>query len=583
MVTLSHVNIIDAGDVLIVGAGLAGLFTALKLSPRPVTILAAGKRSEGTASKWAQGGIAAALGGGDHPDFHAHDTIKAGAGLVDPQIAQLLADEAAARIDDLIGFGVVFDRHDDTSLRLGREAAHSHNRIVSVQGDRSGHAIMATLGQRVAQTPTIGFLEGYAAYELAIEEGRVVGVFARPASKTNLNGAFFIRARATILAMGGAGHLYQVTTNPRGANGEAIAMAARAGAQIADAEFVQFHPTAITGMGDPAPLATEALRGEGAILLDAHGHRFMLDVHEDGELAPRDIVAREVFHAITETGGVGLDLRPSGLAAQLASRFPSVFASCIKAGLDPTRQPVPVAPAMHFHMGGIRTDARGRTDLPGLWACGEIASTGVHGANRLASNSLLEAVVFATRIAVDVSHNVPDITALKGSKTNIPKTSFSPEPLNFESLSPESPSFESKIIAPAITQLRELMTRHVGVLRNREGLTHALHELRRLERAAAGFAPFANIVLAAQFITMSALQRCESRGAHFRTDHPHKNAQTLHTLITLANLREAYHELPADQLRRPDTLSYHTPTHHTGIASSKSLLASRRSARRLTN
>lgn len=523
-------NIIDAGDVLIIGAGLAGLFTALKLGPRPVTVMAAGKRTKGAASKWAQGGIAAALGPDDSPALHAQDTIDVGGGLVDETVAQFVAAEAAARIEDLETLGVAFDRDQTGALKLGREAAHSCNRVIGVTGDRSGRAIMRALIDRAEASPSLNFLEGYSAYELAVENGRVVGVFARPADNSPIMGPLFIRARAVIMATGGIGHLYAVTTNPRGANGEALAMAARAGAQIADAEFVQFHPTALTGLfthgSDPAPLATEALRGEGAQLVNAHGHRFMPDIDERAELAPRDVVARAVFNQINETGGVGLDLRPNGIADNLATRFPTLAEQCRKVGIDPTATPLPIAPATHFHMGGIRTDHYGRTGLPGLWACGEVASTGLHGGNRLASNSLLEALVFGARIAEDVNNIMP-LTAF--SRPAQPAT---------------QPGENSSVLAPAVNRLRQLMTRHVGVLRNAAGLTHTLHELERLQRAAGGMAPFANMVLAAQFITMAALTREESRGGHARSDFPDK-VDAAHSVLTLRSLNDAYDALPA--------------------------------------
>ena len=525
-------NIIDVGDVLVIGAGLAGLFAALKLAPRQVTVMAAGKRNKGSASKWAQGGIAAALGPDDHIDNHIADTVAAGAGLVDEDVARLVAGDAAARIADLEKLGVPFTRDDAGRFALSREAAHSHNRIVGVSGDRAGRAIMQALGARAEATPSIDFLEGFAAYELAVENGRVVGVFARPAKAGHLSGPLLIRARATILATGGIGHLYAVTTNPIGANGEALAMAARAGAEIADAEFVQFHPTALTGPfingTDPAPLATEALRGEGAILVNAHGHRFMPALHADAELAPRDIVARAVFSEIAKTGSVGLDLRPDGLAETLSDRFPTVAAHCAKAGIDPTRAPLPVAPATHFHMGGIQTNKYGRTSLDGLWACGEVAATGLHGANRLASNSLLEAVVFAARIAEDINHTVPHSSL---SRPEPPRTHL---------------DATGAALAPATQKLRAMMSRHVGVLRERAGLVHVLQELKKLHRAAGGHAPFSNMVLAAQFITLAALRREESRGGHCRLDFPARSNTALHSRLTLADIETVYDGLDSD-------------------------------------
>ena len=523
-------NIIDVGDVLVIGAGLAGLFTALKLGARPVTVMAAGKRNKGAASKWAQGGIAAALGPDDSPACHAQDTIDVGSGLVDEAVANFVAAEAEARIDDLENLGVAFDRDDNGNMKLGREAAHSSNRIVGVTGDRSGRAIMAALVKRAEATPSLSFLEGYAAYELAVEDGRVIGVFARPADPSAISGPLLIRARAVIMATGGIGHLYAVTTNPRGANGEALAMAARAGAQIADAEFVQFHPTALTGpflnnAGDPAPLATEALRGEGAQLVNANGHRFMPELDPRAELAPRDVVARAVFNQINETGGVGLDLRPNGIADNLATRFPTLAEQCAKNNIDPTTKPLPIAPATHFHMGGIKTDNYGRTGLPGLWACGEVASTGLHGGNRLASNSLLEALVFGARIAEDVNNIMPLTSFARAAQ---PAT---------------LPDGDTTLLAPAMQNLRALMANHVGVLRHADGLIYTLHELERLQRAANGMAPFTNMVLAAQFVTMAALLREESRGGHARSDFPNM-AAAAHSVLTLRSLNDAYDHLP---------------------------------------
>lgn len=522
-------NIIDSGDVLIIGAGLAGLFTALKLAPRQVTVLTGGKRSKSAASNWAQGGIAAALAPDDCVDAHTKDTCAAGAGLVDPTIAHILSASAADRIRDLETFGVRFDCDAKGAYIFGREAAHSHNRILSINGDRTGREIMTALHARAAATPSIDFLEGYAAYELAVEDGRVVGVFSRPASQSSQAGPILIRARATVIATGGAGHLYAVTTNPASANGEALAMAARAGAQISDGEFVQFHPTALTGMGDPAPLATEALRGAGAYLVDATGHRFMRDIHPDGDLAPRDVVARGVFDARQRTGFAGLRLHGTNagdLAENLAQRFPTIYATCVKHKIDPTRTPLPVAPAAHFHMGGIRTENHGRSSLPGLWACGEAASTGAHGANRLASNSLLEAIVFGARIAEDINNIVPLSSTARPAP---PQTRIDDE---------------MQIHAPITSRVRALMSTHVGVQRSRDGLTQALGELVQLERATQALAPFANMVLAAQFIAFAALHRCESRGGHFRTDFPYTEQRGKRYPITLADLRAGLNNLP---------------------------------------
>src|ERR1044072_1932669 len=385
-------------DVVIVGGGLAGLFCALKLSPRPVTIVTAAPIGEGASSAWAQGGVAAAVAEGDTPVAHARDTIAAGAGLVDETVAYAMAREAPERIRDLLKFGVPFDKDLEGHLLVGQEAAHSARRIVHVRGDQAGRHIMAALVAAVRKTPSIRVLEGYIVEDLITEGRTVTGLRARRADGHLAS----IPARTVVLASGGLGHLYAVTTNPGEARGHGPAVAARGGAIIADPEFVQFHPTAIDIGRDPAPLATEAIRGEGAWLINRARERFMLTIHREGELAPRDIVARGVFAELQAGRGAFLDASKA-IGASFAQRFPSVAEYCRSAGIDPARAPIPVAPAAHYHMGGIMTDANGRTSLAGLWAAGEVASTGAHGANRLASNSLLEAVVYAARIAEDIA------------------------------------------------------------------------------------------------------------------------------------------------------------------------------------
>jgi L-aspartate oxidase len=516
------------GGVVIVGAGLAGLFTALKLAPLPVTVVSAARFGEGASSLWAQAGIAAAIAEGDSPEAHATDTIRAGAGIVDEKIAHLLANEARDRIEDLLSYGVPFDKDLEGHFSLGREAAHGRNRILHVKGDTAGRAIMHALLAAVRATPSITVLEGYAARDLVVRDGRIAGI--ELAYVNGVSRTLILPASVVVLATGGAGQIYVITTNPREARGEGIAIAARAGAAIADAEFVQFHPTAINIGRDPAPLATEALRGEGALLINARGERFMRAVHEDAELAPRDVVARAVYREVMSGRGAFLDCRPLG--AKLAPHFPTVFAACRSAGIDPVREPIPVAPAAHYHMGGILTDAQGRTTVDGLWACGEVASTGAHGANRLASNSLLEAVVFGARIANDITS--------------------SPSATNVEVVQPS----ETTAVAaggenePGEQRLRRTMAAEVGVIRDAASLAKALLTIGVIENEARGDRRLANMLTTAKLITSAAYKRKESRGAHFRSDYPTPDEKlAVRSFLTLAKAEEIARE--AAEMRTP--------------------------------
>ena len=511
-------NVLNPGGVLIVGAGLAGLFTALKMKG-PVTVLAAATLGSGASSTWAQGGIAAALGPDDTPELHARDTETAGAGIVDPRIARLIATEAAARIEDLAALGVPFDRDADGGFVLGREAAHGKNRIVRVTGDRAGAEIMAALIKAVRRKPRIKVIEGLVAFELAIEAGRVVGVYAHRAA--DRSGPVFVRADATIFALGGVGGLYEVTTNPPQARGQGVGMAARAGAVIADPEFVQFHPTAIAIGRDPAPLATEALRGEGAILVNDRGERFMAAAHKDAELAPRDVVARGIFREIRSGRRAFLDARQA-IGADFPDAFPTVFEYCRSAGIDPRTDLIPVAPAAHYHMGGIAVDEHARTSLAGLWAIGECASTGAHGANRLASNSLLEAIVFGARAAADVA----DVAGPENPISTL-----------------AAPVVDAQPTALAVATLRKTMTMNVGLERNAADLGQAIATISQLEKANIADADMRNMAATSLLIAGAALARKESRGGHFRSDYPQADeALARRTFTTLAEVCAANDE-----------------------------------------
>jgi L-aspartate oxidase len=512
-------------SILIIGGGLAGLFAALKLSPHPCTLLTPAPLGEGASSAWAQGGIAAAIGEGDSVDSHVADTLLAGAGLCDEAMVRLMAEEASGRILDLLEFGVPFDRDLAGKLVQSREAAHSAHRIVRVKGDQAGKAIMEALGIAARAAPSIHIVEGAEATDLIVEDGVVKGAKVRLRGSDGALAQAEYRADATLLATGGIGQLYAVTTNPGESRGTGLAMAARAGAKVMNAEFVQFHPTAMDVGRDPAPLATEALRGEGATLINAAGERFMVPLHKDAELAPRDVVARGVFAELVAGRRPMLDAT-TAVGAHFPEKFPSVYAACRDAGINPVKEPIPVTPAEHYHMGGVASDADGRTTLPGLFAVGEVACTGVHGANRLASNSLLEAVVFAARAAEAIKARpaaeaikvLPAAEAIKvlPAAEAIKVLPAAEAEVEVSSLRPVAEDADE---SGEIATLRGLMARHLGVVREAAGLRQALREFQALYRGARSRG-LADMSIIAGLIAESALRRRESRGGHYRTDYP---------------------------------------------------------------
>jgi L-aspartate oxidase len=498
-----------AGQPIIVGGGLAGLLTALHLAPEPIVVLAKAPLASGAASAWAQGGIAAAVGADDDPALHAADTVAAGAGLCDVPMVQRITDAAPEAVEDLARWGVAFDRSTDGRFKLGLEAAHSRRRIVHASGDGTGREILRALISSVRRTPSITVLEGVEARRLMMLEGRLAGVLAQTKS-----GPLLMRSSRVVIATGGIGGLYRHTTNPLGSFGQGLALAARAGAVLRDMEFVQFHPTALDVGRDPMPLVSEAVRGEGAILVDEAGERFLAG---RGELEPRDIVTRAVWAHIAEGHRVFLDARKA-LGTHFAARFPVIAAHCHAAGIDPATMPIPVRPAAHYHMGGIAVDETGRTSVEGVWACGEAAATGLHGANRLASNSLLEAACCARWVAASVA----------GTITR-----------NRVSLRPAAVPRETVDAGP----VREIISRHVGVLRARDRLRTAIEALQPL---AFDDHSAADPALVGLMIASAALLREESRGGHWRTDFPHPAPSARQLRLDAHNGDVAAHFTSAD-------------------------------------
>lgn len=483
--------------VVIIGAGIAGLSTALAAAPRPVIVLSRGDAGDDGATPLAQGGIAAALGPDDTPAQHAQDTLTAGAGCNDRAAVTVLTEQAPAAIAWLQAQAVEFDR-DGEVLSLGREGGHGRDRIVHAGGDRSGQVIAAALAAAARRMPHIERRPGLAVDALMLRAGKATGVRARDAAGT----AHFIEAAAVVMATGGIGALFACTSNPVGADGAGLALGLSAGAAGRDLEFVQFHPTALApadgARPGQLPLVSEAVRGAGARLCDGDGRLLMAGVDARGDLAPRDIVARCVWQARQAGASTWLDARRLG--ESWPGRFPTVFAACRAHGIDPRVEPIPVLPAAHYHMGGLRTDLLGRTTVPGLYAIGEVACNGVHGGNRLASNSLLEGVVFGRRLGAWFARG-GDAAAPAGQMRLVEAG----PPLN----------------ASGWQALRALMWHHIGPERSGEGLGLALTAIAR-DRALRESWPgrLATAMLA------SALRRGDSIGAHYRSDAPLHAAAT---------------------------------------------------------
>lgn len=490
--------------VIVVGTGIAGLIAAHRASKNHDVVLVTKSRLSESNTRYAQGGIAVALFPDDSVESHVADTLRAGAGLCDPRAVEVLCAEGPGRVRDLIALGVEFDRADGELVR-GHEAAHSSRRVLHAGGDATGFAIESAL-LRAVRRRAIEVHEHTFVTDLVVDGGVVIGVDVIAADATTHR----ILGDAVVLASGGAGRLFRHTTNPTVATGDGIAAAWRAGAAVSDLEFYQFHPTALALPGNH--LVSEAVRGEGAVLRDADGERFMVDVHPDAELAPRDVVARGIAAAMARQGGTPVVLDATALGADyLRTRFPGITAACAERGIDWTAEPVPVTPAAHYAMGGIRTDIDGRTTLPGLFAVGEATCTGVHGANRLASNSLLESLVFAWRAA--------DALDVAGS------------PL---ALSTSGAAFTPVAGATPVDRdaLRDLMWRHAGLERDAAGLTEAAAVLAawRADDPTPAGREDANLLDLGRLLVHAALRREESRGAHFRTDFSEPRDEWAHSV-----------------------------------------------------
>ncbi|MET8814167.1 L-aspartate oxidase [Streptomyces sp. NPDC004549] len=526
-------------DVVVVGSGVAGLTAALRCEAAGLTTVVVTKaRLDDGSTRWAQGGVAAALGEGDTPEQHLDDTLVAGAGLCDAEAVRLLVTEGPGAVRRLISTGARFDTDDAGTIALTREGGHHRRRIAHAGGDATGAEISRALVEAV-RARGLRTIENALVLDLLTDaEGRTAGVTLHVMGEGQHDGVGAVHAPAVILATGGMGQVFSATTNPSVSTGDGVALALRAGAEVSDLEFVQFHPTVLF-LGPDAegqqPLVSEAVRGEGAHLVDADGVRFMLGQHELAELAPRDIVAKGITRRMQEKGAehMYLDARHFG-AEMWERRFPTILAACRAHGIDPVTEPIPVAPAAHYASGGVRTDDRGRSTVPGLYACGETACTGVHGANRLASNSLLEGLVYAERIAADLTAAHADGTLTARVPAPVPYADRPAHPL----LAPED----------RLT-VQRIMTEGAGVLRSADSLARAAERLRQLHAEARealetdGKTPepgvdtweATNLLDVARVLVAAARLREETRGCHWREDRPERDDDHWrhHIVVTL--------------------------------------------------
>lgn len=526
--------------VVIIGSGIAGLLTALKLSESGIASLVATKTLLAeNSSRMAQGGIAAVIPENrqDSVELHVKDTLIAGAGLSDERIARSILEEGHLAIQDLLRLGVPFDTVEG-KLTFTKEAAHTTSRILHAGGDATGRSIQDTLIYQVRMDPRIEVLEECVALKLLIHQGACQGVHVISYHNPQQLQQMVLLGQRTVLATGGIGRLYSQTTNPPVATGDGIALAYDAGAKLQDVEFIQFHPTAFWADGQVRFLVSEALRGEGGILRDRNGRAFAKDYHPQGELAPRDIVTRAIWAQILKDGTPCVQLDITHLPVEtIELRFPNILQNCLQYGIDIRRDTIPVAPAAHYGMGGVWVDAMGQTTLQNLYAVGEVVSSGLHGANRLASNSLLECVVLARRVATLADTDSELLSLAETAET------FPPFAIN-----PRLRLGQSDELATSIRLLRDLMWSRAGITRNGRDLEDALSQIEILERHARQHGllelvpdgiEFGNMLKASRLICQSALKREESRGAHYRIDFPSLAPVALHNVIHNAALEEA--------------------------------------------